>query len=83
MKENTPTYSSKGKSCLTYPPERCMNKISPFSPLINYIAGITPRLFDSLYTIRGLKWGNTLMSLIAGSIDIPILGTTSQSPLDI
>ena len=54
MKENTPTYSWSGKIRLTYPPERCMNKISPFLRLINYIAG----LYDTLYTIEGQKWGN-------------------------
>ena len=39
MNVNTPTYSWNDKIRLTYPPDRCMNKISPFLRLINYIAG--------------------------------------------
>ena len=57
MKENTLTYSWGGKIRLTYPPDRCMNDISPFLRLINYIVG-SPRLYDTLYTIGGQKWGN-------------------------
>ena len=57
MKENTPSYSWSGKIGLTYPPDRCMNKISPFLRLINYIVGL-PRLYDTLYTTEGPKWGN-------------------------
>jgi len=56
MKENTPTYSWSGKSCLALPPDRCMNNISPFLRLINYIADL-PWLYDTLYTIRGSEVG--------------------------
>ena len=55
MKENDLSYSWSGKSCSTTALDRCMNDISPFLRLINYIAG----LYDTLYTIRGrMKWGN-------------------------
>ena len=39
MKENDPSYSWNDKIRLTYPHDRCMNKISPFPCLINYIVG--------------------------------------------
>ena len=78
MKENTLTYSWSGKIRLTYPPDRCMNDISPFLRLINYIADL-PRLYDTLYTIRGwMKWGNGNHATDVGNQAPPL-----APPLDI
>ena len=86
MKENTPTYSWSGKSCLTYPHNRCMNKISPFLCMINYIADL-PRLYDTLYTMWGSEVGELVRearsSKLAQTIDTTYRGHHLSDPLDI
>ena len=74
MKENTPTYSWSSKSCATYPPDRCMNKISPFLRLINYIAG-TPRLYNTLYTM----WGSEVGELVREARSSKLAQTTDTT----
>ena len=82
MKENTPTYSWSGKIRLTYPHNRCMNKISPFLRLINYIADL-PRLYDTLYTMWGSEVGKPVDEPKRRQYRHTMMGTTAQTPLDI
>ena len=67
MKENDPSYSWNDKIRLTYPPDRCMNKISPISlfdslyswmydslyTIISLFDSLYSRMYDSLYTMKG------------------------------
>ena len=86
MKENDPSYSWSGKSCSTTALDRCMNDISPFLRLINYIAG-TPWLYDTLYTMWGAEVGELVRearsSKLAQTIDTTYRGHHLSDPLDI
>ena len=86
MKEIDPSYSWSGKIRLTYPPDRCMNKISPFLRLINYIAD-PPWLYDTLYTMWGSEVGELVRearsSKLAQTIDTTYRGHHLSDPLDI
>ena len=67
MKENDSSYSWNDKIRLTYPPDRCMNKISPISlfdslyswmydslyTIISLFDSLYSRMYDSLYTMKG------------------------------
>ena len=84
MKENTPSNGWNGKSRLTHPHDRCMNKISPFLRLINYIAG-TPWLYDTLYTMWGSEVGELVRearsSKLAQTTDTTYRGHHLSDPL--
>ena len=57
MKENTPSYGWNDKIQLTYPHNRCMNKFLPISLFDWLYSRPTPRLYDTLYTIKGSEVG--------------------------